>query len=35
MIADLMFSEPLTLITLAAIAWTVLLVVVARQGPNR
>ena len=35
MIADLMFSEPLTLLTLAAVAWTALLVVVAWQGSNR
>ena len=35
MIADLMFSEPLTLLTLAVIAWLTLLVVVAWQGSNR
>ena len=35
MSADVMFSEPLTLLTLAVIAWVTLIVVVACQGSNR
>ena len=35
MIADLMFSEPLTLLTLAAVAWTALLIVTFKKGSNR